>query len=58
MRGGILLSISEVKEITNERAVLNISYHESGMGGGGYICTLVYKDNKWQVDTLDMKYIV
>jgi hypothetical protein len=57
LRGGILLSIDEIVEITNEKAVLEISYHISGMGAGGYICTLVYKDNQWQVESLDSTYI-
>lgn len=57
LRGGILLAIDEVIEITNEKAVLEVSYHISGLGGGGYICTLVYKDNRWQVESLDPTYI-
>ena len=57
LRGGILLSIDEVIEITNEKAVLKVSYHVSGLGGGGYICNLVYKDNRWQVESLDPTYI-
>lgn len=55
LRGGILLSINEIIEITNEKAVLMVFNYEHG--GGGYLCTLVYKDNKWQVESLVQKYI-
>jgi hypothetical protein len=57
LRGGILLAIDEVIEITNEKAILEVSYHVSGLGAGGYICTLAYKDNRWQVESLDPTYI-
>lgn len=57
LRGGILLSIDEVIEMTNERVVLKVSSHESGLGGEGYICKLVYKDGKWRVDTMELKHI-
>ena len=55
LRGGILLSINEIIEITNEKAVLMVFNYEHG--GGGYLCTLVYKNNKWQVESLFPKYI-
>jgi hypothetical protein len=57
LRGGILLSIDEVMELTNDKAVLKIFWHESGLGAAGYICTLVYKDDKWQVESLVLKYM-
>lgn len=57
LREGLLLSIREVIEITNEKAVLMVFYYESGSSGGGDICTLVYKDNRWQVESLELKYI-
>jgi hypothetical protein len=57
LRGGILLAIDEVIEITNEKAILEVSYHVSGLGAGGFICTLAYKDNRWQVESLDPTYI-
>ena len=57
LRGGILLSIDDVVEMTNESVVLKISSHESGLGAEGYICKLIYKDGKWKVDTLELKYM-
>lgn len=57
LRRGILLSIDDVIEITNEKAVLKISDYASSMGASGYICTLVYEDNQWQLKSLELKFI-
>jgi hypothetical protein len=57
LRGGILLSINEVIELTNESAVLEVSYHLAGLGAGGYICKLKYENGRWEVTELEPKYI-
>lgn len=54
---GVLLSIDDVIDITEEKAVLKVSYYYSGMGAGGYICTLIYKDSKWQIKSMNLEYI-
>jgi hypothetical protein len=57
LHGGILLSIDGVIEMTDESVIMKISAHESGLGAAGYICKLIYKDGKWQVDELELKYM-
>jgi hypothetical protein len=57
LRGGVLLSIDDVIEMTNERVILKVTHYQSGMGAESYLCTLSYKNSKWRVDALDLKYI-
>ena len=57
LRGGVLLSIDDVVEMTNESVVLKVTHYRSGMGAEGYICRLIYKDGKWIVNELELKYM-
>lgn len=57
LNGGVLLAIDKVEEVTNESAVLEVSYYFSGLGAAGYRCMLIYKDGGWQVKSMEMRYI-
>lgn len=55
--GGILLSVDNIVELSKDKAVLKISYHVNKYDGSGYNCTLAYKDNRWQVQSIELKYL-
>lgn len=55
--GGVLLSVDNIVELNADKAVLQISYYVDKYEGAGYNCTLAYKNNKWEVESIDLRYI-
>lgn len=56
-KGGVLLSVNEIIELSKDRAVLQVFYHVNKYEGAGYKCTLSYLNDRWEVQSVEMNYL-
>lgn len=58
LNGAFIYWIDSIEEFTNEKVEVEITCYESFYYGQGYKCTLVFKDDKWQLDSIVITWIV
>ena len=51
---GVLIYIQEVEEISEDKAVVSIVKYRSGLGAIFPKYELIFKNGKWEIETLSM----